>query len=914
MPAAVRISIAFYRLLVRLWPAGLRSRFGEAMEATFRDAAIDAHARAGVLGLFRLWIGVLLDAARSAPREHVAEWLEARRADGGGGIVGVVRKRRVGFMDLLQQDLRWAWRSLIRRPAFTLIAVVTLGLGVGANSALYSVVRTVLLAPLPYTDPDGVVMIWSRWRGFDKTWVSVSEYHNYRAQLRSFRDLALFQTFEANLTEGDEPERATVSIITPNLLDVVGVQPVLGRGFREEEATGQAATVVVLSYELWQRRYRGDPTVLGRSLSVNGEAHEIIGVLPEGFRLPLDFRTDRPTAAWFPFAIEPPGAFPSGGGSHGSYLIGRLNDGVSAEAANAELGTLVAGLRADGTYPVDWNFEAFVVTAADEVAGMMRPALLVLLGAVGLVLLIACVNVANLLLVRGEDRRQEVGVRAALGAGGRRLLRQLTVENALLAACGGVLGAGVAWAAVLALRATAPADLPRVAETTIDAGVLAFTAAVSLLTAVLFGMAPALHVLRSDVQSLLREGGRANTASGSRTRLRRGLVTLEVAMAVLLAIGSGIMLRSFWKLVSLDPGFAADHVLTMRLSPPAAYYPDDAAVTGFYHSLLDQVRALPGVAHAGLIRVLPIDQPIGDACVDVEGYTPPPDECAPSDWQAASPGYFEALGLRLVEGRFIEDGDTRDAAQIIVVNEAFVRRYIPNGNALGRRVTFAFTDSTPPQTIVGVVGDARHNGITGEIKPTFYRPHAQWARSTGFPQRGMALVVRSAGPAPLSLAPAVRDVVRRLDPRLPVSNIQTMETVLSRAVAQPRFTLVLLLAFGGLALALAVVGIHGVVAYTVAARRQELGIRMALGATPRAVVWLATRHGLIHAAAGVALGTGTGLVASRLLRGLVYETPTVDFATYAAVAVLGLVASFVACWIPARRAAGADPLTALRTE
>jgi len=464
-----------------------------------------------------------------------------------------------------------------------------------------------------------------------------------------------------------------------------------------------------------------------------------------------------------------------------------------------------------------------------------------------------------------------------------------------------------------ALRALAPAGLPRVADATIDGGILAFTAALSVLTALLFGLWPALHAARADVRSVLTEGGRANSAGPGRSRVRRLIVTGEVALAVVLAAGAGLMLRSFGNLLAIDPGFDADHVLTMRLSTPSAFYPDDPSVTRFWSELLARTRALPGVEHAGLVRVLPIDQEIGDSCVEIEGYVPPPGECAPADWQAASDGYFEALGTRLAEGRTIEAGDTREAAQVIVVNEAFVRKYFADGPAIGKRVRFAFRDSVAPQTVVGVVDDAHHNGLVGPVKPAFFRPVAQWAVSTGFPQRSMALVVRTSRD-PRALIRPVRDAIRGIDPRLPVSSIQPMNDVLARAVAQPRFTMVLLLAFGALALALAVTGIFGVVSYAVTSRTRELGIRMALGAAPRSVLWLSVRQGLSHAVAGVAAGAAAGLLATRFMRQLVYGIGTADPLTFAAVSALGLAVVTLACLLPARRAARTDPLETLRTD
>jgi len=812
------------------------------------------------------------------------------------------------------QDVRWALRSLQRHPSFAWVAGLTIALGIGANTALFGVVKTVLLTPLPYRDPDGVAMIWSRWSDFPRTWVSEGEFHNYRATVKSFEDIGLFYTFDANITEGEEPERVAMTQAMPNVFGILGVAPVLGRGFTEEEAAGAGASVVVLSYEQWQRRYGADASVLGRVMSVDGRPFEIIGIMPSGFRLPLDFGTDRPPQVWLPYSlsVQPGGAVPQGGGSHGSFAVGRLRPGVTVAAANTELKAVVARLNADGVYPPTWHFEAFAVSAPDQVSGTLRPALLVLMGAVGFVLLIACANVANLLLARGEGRRVEIGVRAAMGASGSRLLRQMFTENLLLGLVGGVLGVGLGWAGMLAVRALAPASLPRVSEAHIDAGVLGFCLLLSIATAVAFGLVPAMRVMRSDVRAVIDEGGRANTPGAVRGRARRLLIAVEVALAVVLAAGAGLMLRSFWRLVAIDPGFEASNVLTMRLSTPGAFYADDAAVTGFYTELLRRVRALPGVRGAGTVRLLPIDQEIGDSCVTVEGYTPPQGECAAADWQAASDGYFGAIGEAVLEGRAIGATDVADAAQVIVVNQAFVRKYFADGIALGRHVRFAFTAQTPQQTVVGVVADARHNALTGPVKPAFWRPHAQWNVSTGFPQRSMTLVIRGSADARSLIGP-VRGVIRELDERLPVASIQTMEDVLSRALAQPRFTLALLLGFGGMALLLAVIGIHGVVAFAVASRRQELGIRMALGAAPRSVIWLSIRHGMEYAVIGVIAGTAASLVATRLMRNLVYDVATTDPATYAVVAFLALLVSFAASWIPARRASRADPLSALRS-
>jgi predicted permease len=816
-------------------------------------------------------------------------------------------------MSELIQDVRYAGRLLRRAPAFAAVVVLTLGLGIGLNTALFSVVKTVLIEPLPYRDPGRLAMIWSQWPGFAKTWVSVQEYQNYNERLQSFDDMALFQSpFELSVNNGGEPERVAATSMTTNLFSVLGVEPVIGRTFSEQEGQEGGNQVALISHDLWQRRFGGDPAVVGQAIDSNGEPLTIIGVMPVGFRLPLDFATDGPTQIWVP-AILPPfsGTIPPAGGSHGWHVVGRLRAGATPAGANAELASLSRALNDAGIYPPDWNFLAFATTVTDEVAGKIRPALLVLLGAVGLVLLIACANVASLLLVRGEDRKREVSVRAAIGAGRQRLMRQFLVENGVLAVLGGSLGLWLAWLGTKLLVTNAPSNLPRLTEIGVDLPVLAFTVGVALLTAVVFGIVPALYASRVDVQLALREG-RTATAGRAKQRLRRSMVVGQIALAVVLVVGAGLMLRSFWRLVAIDPGFRAQNVLTLRVGTPSTYYPEAADVQRFYDQVLERVRALPSVEHAGLIRVLPIDNEIGDSCVTVEGYTPPPGQCAPADWQAASDGYFEAMGIRMVEGRAIEARDRVDASQVIVVNEAFVRRYFPDGRALGKQVTFGFVANVPPQIVVGVAADSRHNGLTGEIKPTFFRPHAQWPVSTNNnPARTMSIVIRSSRGADRLIAP-VRNIIREIDARLPVSRVQTLEDVLSDEVSQPRFTMQLLLLFGGLALLLALLGTYGVISYTVATRRQEMGIRLALGAQRASLVWLSLRQGLVQTGIGLAIGAAVALVATRAISGLLYEVEAVDPLTYGLVVLLAGVAALIASWLPARRAATADPLSALR--
>ncbi len=822
--------------------------------------------------------------------------------------------KRAALWTEFRADFRYAVRSLLRTPGFTFVVVLTLALGMGANTALFSVVKSVLLTPLPYAQPDRVVMLWSRWSDFPNgTWVGQEEFQNYQKVVRSLTSLTLLDQFEVSITEGDEPERVGAWGVTPNLLTTLGVNPVLGRGFTPEDATPGKDNVVLITHGLWQRRFGGEQSVLGRKLYTNGQPQTIIGVLPEGFKLPLDYKSSNQAQLYAPLILDPfSGKLPEAGGSHGFYAIGRLAPGATARSANRELRALTTGYTNEGIYPKEWNFGAYVVTAPDEVSGKMKPALLVLLGAVGFVLLIACANVASLLLVRAEDRRREVSVRGALGASRGRLVRQLLTENLAIAAMGGTLGFALAALGVRALLALAPANLPRLPEVSLDAPVLAFTAGLSILTALLFGLLPALQGSRADLQETLKEGGRANTTGARRMRVRQSMVVGQVALAVVLVVGAGLMLRSFSRLLDIDPGFNPRGVLTMRLYAPEAYYPQPGDVNLFYDKVLNEVRRIPGVKNAGMVRVLPIDTEIGDSGIRIEGYVNPKGGAyVPADWQAASDGYFEALGMKLKEGRFFTAADRIDAEQVIIVNESFVEKYLDGKSGLNRIMTFGYTDSVPAQRVVGVVKNVHHNGITGEVKPTFYRPQQQWPVSTGRGQRGMTLVVRSTT-NPSVLATSVRKAIATVDRRLPASNVKTMDDVLSGAVAQPRFTMVLLLVFGGLALTLALVGMYGVVSYAVAQRRQEMGIRMALGAAPGSIVWLALRSGLVQTAAGITLGVGFAFALTRVMTGLMYQTTTRDPLTYLFVTLLALTATALASWIPARRAARTDPLSSLR--
>ena len=812
-------------------------------------------------------------------------------------------------MTTLLRDFRIGLRRLLRAPGFTLAALTTLALGIGANTAVFSVVQHVLLAPLPYHEPDRVAMIWSKWRGFDKTWVSDAEALDYKTRVPAFADVGAWSGVQVNVTGGgSDPVRLGAALVTPNVFPVLGVSPMLGRGFTDAEAAVVPSTVVVLSYELWQTRFAG-ADVLGRTIEINGVAREIVGVMPKGFQLPTDYVVDaeEPTRLWAPLQLNPDNR-----GSHGYYAVGRLAPGASIAQANGELTALTRQLTADGLYPEAMQFTAFAVSTTDEAVGAVRPALLLVFGAVACLLLIACANVANLLLARGEGRAREMAVRCALGADRLRLVRQLLGESAVLAIAAAAVGIGIA---VIALRVLVAADastLPRADAIALDWGVVGFAMTLSLATLVLFALLPAWRAARVDLVDALKDGSQAASTGARRQRLRGALVVAEIALAMILLTGAGLLIRSLWNLQRIDLGFNPDRVLTMRLALPAAQYQSPEQVVEFYDRLLASVRTLGGVEQAGLIRLLPLATAIGDWGLTIEGYTPPPGVNTPGDWQIATAGGPEALGERLVAGRWLADADRDGSVDVALINEAMAAKYWSGQDPIGRR--FRQGDAMRPWiTVVGVVGNVRHNGITAEIKPKFYRAFAQWHRSSGGPARNMTLVIRTAAD-PLALVSSVRAQIRRLDANLPIAAIQTMQDVVDTSIATPRLTGTLLASFAGLALLLAAVGIYGVLSYVVTQRRQEIGIRMAIGAAPSRVLRLVLQQGLVYAGIGAVVGIAGAMAASRLLTSLLHGVDPIDPATFAIAPVLLILVAAVASVLPARRATLVDPVHAMRAD
>jgi putative ABC transport system permease protein len=816
-------------------------------------------------------------------------------------------------MDLLLQDIRHAVRGLVREPGFAAIAILTLALGMGATTAMFGVVRGVLLAPLPYSDADSRVMIWSRWTGWDKTWVSPIEIQDYRQRVRSLRGVAAWESGQVNLTGGVQPERVGVGRVTANTFEVLGAHPLHGRGFqRGEDASGTGARVIVLGHGLWQRRFGGDQGVLGRTMQIDGASYQIVGIMPKGFKLPTDFREDfaEPTELWTPLVLE---VDPNERGNHGYYAAAQLAPGVTAAQASAELFALGESLTSAGLYPPAMQFRPFAVSLVDEVVAPARPALALLVAATVFLLLIACANVANLLLARAERRRRELALRTALGAGRWRMLRQLVVETLLICGVGGVLGVFLAWGGMRLVAASNLAGIPRAGDVRLDGFVLGFAAILTIVTSLVCASAPALRAADAPLTDALKDGAQNVTPGSSRQRLRNALVVAEMALAVVLLISAGLALRSLWALQQVSLGFEPRGVLTMRLALPEASYESNARVEAFYRELIDRVRRVPGVQAAGAVRSLPLANTIGDWGLDIEGYVETPGNNAKGDWQVSTDGAFEALGERLIAGRSFTAADRADAAQVAIVNEKMASLYWKDGNPIGRRIRMGSNGERPWVTVVGVVADLQHNGLGSMVKEKFYRPHAQFAQSTGFAIRNMTLVVKTPGD-PMTLVGAIRHEIAAMDPSLPVAAIRPMTDVVDSAGSAPRFTGWLLGLFAALALTLAAIGIYGVLAYLVSQRTREIGIRIAVGAAPSSVLRLIIGRGLRLALQGVVIGLVAAFIGTRVMVALLYQVQPRDPLTFVAVPLVLSLVAMLASVIPALRAMRVDPINALRTD
>lgn len=811
-------------------------------------------------------------------------------------------QRRSNLIGDFWQDLAYACRTLIKTPAFTIIAVTALALGIGANTAIFSVVDTVLLRPLPYKAADRLVMVWedASQVGFPHNTPAPANFIDWRAQSQVFEDLAATARLSFNLSGVGEPERIDGRRVSANLFTLLGVDAQLGRTFLPEEDQPGTNRVVIMSNGLWQRRFGSEPGIIGRPLTLNGESFTVVGVMPPKFQFP-----SREDDLWIPIAF--PAEEAARRGSHYLEVVGRLKPGVTLEQARAEMNTIATRLQQQ--YPEsNSRIGVTVIPLHEELVGDIKPALLVLLGAVGFVLLIACANVANLLLARAAVRQKEIATRVALGASRSRLIRQFLTESVLLAALGGCVGLLLAFVGVNLLKMFIPQTISQAQAITINATVLAFTVGVSLLTGLIFGLAPATQALSSNLNETLKEGGRDSAVGNRGNRIRGLLVITEVAFSLILLIGAGLLINSFLRLRHVDPGFRTNNVLTMSIELPPLKYPDETKRSSFYTELVASVEALPGVNSAAVTNWIPLVYQGDSIGISIEGR---PVEVASQRPNAVtrvvSPDYFRAMGINLLQGRGLSDADKADSPAVIVIGETMARRFWPGEDPIGKRITPGSPDSPDNWlTVVGVVNDVRQFELTAEPRPQMYLSYQQ----AGFfaPRH---LVVRT-DIDPLSLATTVRRTVWEIDKDQPVSNIRTMDEVLSESIERQRFSMLLLAIFATVALVLAAVGIYGVTSYSVAQRTHEIGIRVALGAQRRDVLKLAVEEGLKLVLVGVVLGLTAAFVLTRVMSSLLFGVSATDPLTYASISILLIAVAAFASYLPARRAARVDPLIALR--
>jgi len=805
------------------------------------------------------------------------------------------------------QDIRYAVRKLSRTPAFTAIAALTLALAIGATTAIFSVIDAVLLKPLPFRDPERVVRV-TNIRDGNRMVSSVPDFLDIRTQSKSYSSVAPIDPQAAmNLTGGSEPERVQAARVGATFWSLLGVTPALGRGFAPNEDSQSAGRTVVLSDGLWNRRFGADRRVVGKTIALDGNTYTVIGVAPPQFSFP-----DRPDV-WIPLVFGKDDLNPEGRGAHWMGIIGRLAPNVTVAQATSELVTITR--RLEQQYPEsNTNMTGAVIPMQEYMVGDVRPALYVMLGAVAFVLLIACANVANLLLVRAASRESEMAVRTALGAGSWRIVRQLVIESVLLAVVGGVLGTLLALWGVDLLLAMAPQGLPRINEVTVNASVLLFTAGVTALTGVVFGLFPALHAARANVSGMLKDGMRGSSGGVASRRARNMLVMTEMALAVVLLVGAGLLIRSFGKLLAVDPGFRAERVVTFAIAAPATKYGQYAERRVLASNLMERMKRVPGVQGAAIVTGMPLSNIMMRTTAHIVG-TPAerPAERKATDVAMVTPGYFSTMGISLVSGRDFTDRDGSGAPVVAIVNHEFVKRYFPNENPIGKHIELGWEQDTASTggnmtlggEIVGVVGNVKRRGLSQEVFPETYASFMQPTFSS------FSVVVRSTAD-PSTVMAAIRAQVRELDRDLPLSELRQVKELVAASVSRPRFYTTILGVFASIALILAAVGIYGVISYAVSLRTRELGIRIALGASGRQVSGLVLQQGVGLAIAGVLIGGAGAYWLTRLLSKLLFRVSATDPLTFLGVAVLLTAIAAVASFVPARRAARVDPLLAMR--
>ena len=807
-------------------------------------------------------------------------------------------------MQFFWQDLRYGFRTLLRNPGFCAVAILALAMGIGPNTAIFTMVNAVLLKPLPVPEPNRVVMIWGTLlkSGFDQMPVSAADYLEWKKQAHSFDQMSAafaIPEFGLNVSGAGDPERVSAALASKEFLPALGIKPIVGRNFLPEEDRPGGPPAVLISHALWQRRFHSDPAAIGRSLTVDGIPRTVVGVVPHelGEMVAADL--------WLPTAINPNNPERQ---NHQFGIVARLKPSVTVAESRAEMAVIAR--RLESAYPATntgWGVTLFPM--AEMFTGRIRPVLLILLGAVGLLLLIACANLANLLLARAATREKEIAIRGALGAGRLRLIRQLLTESLVLALAGGALGLILAAWGVRLLRSVVPDMFPMLQHMSVDVPVLAFTFGISILTGLLFGLVPAWRSSHTDLNTTLKEAaGRSESAGGSH-RIRSFLLAGEVALAVLLSVSAGLLLRSFVRVTEVNPGVRTANILTMNLSLPEVKYDTPQKRATFYKDLIERVDALPGVRSAGAVVFLPLRVSILSFRIwvnsfTIEGRPPVPQDKQPlADYRPATPGYFNTMGIALRQGRLFDQHDDLDAKRVVLVNEAMVRKHFPHENPLGQRIVMG-----KPMEIVGVVADAKLYGLDAPVEPAVYVPHAQHSGDSS-----MAVVVRTEGD-PTVVAAAVRREILKLDPEQPISNVRSMEQVLSDSLMLRRVAMLLLTVFASLALTLATVGIYGLTAYSVSRRTHEIGLRVALGASQSQILRMVVGRGLVTSLIGAAIGVAAAFELTRGLSGMLYGVTATDPLVFAGVPLLLIAVSVLASYVPARKATRIDPLVALRYE
>ena len=823
--------------------------------------------------------------------------------------VNAVRSRRSGLQpELIAADVRYAFRTLRRNPGFAIVVLLTLALGIGANAAIFSVVNGVLLRPLPYRDADRLMVIWGDLKrpGLNDIPASAGEYVDYRDRSHAFEQVAAYDTVGFNLTGGGEPERVDGAIVSTTFFSLLGASAQVGRTLVADEDQPGRDDVVVLSHSLWTRRFSANPTIVGQTIPVDGRPAQVVGVMPAAFQFP-----DRSIEIWKPFLLDAEALSDNNRGSHGYTALARMKAGISRQQAQADLNAVTAAFKADHPGNYRNGFGTTLRPLQEEIVGDTGRPLIVLLGAVAVVLLIACANVANLLLARAASRRKEIALRTALGASRGRLVRQLMTESVLVSAIGGLIGLGLAAWGVDLLVASAPDSIPRIQEVGVDARVAGFTALVSLATGLVFGLVPALRASRAPLNDALKEGGRAG-GGGVHGFAGRALVVSEVALSLVLLIAAGLLIHSFTRLQDVAPGFDSSRLLTFRLSLPESRYTTFQKGQSFFDEFFAGLRRSPGVRGVAAINALPFSGLGGSRSFHIEGREEKrPEDQAEEQLRIVTDGYFAAMGIPIVAGREFTDRDALNRPRVAVVNDAMAKKHWPHESPIGRRVSFS-KDEPHWYEIVGVAGNIKHRALEAADRPELYVPYRQ-PLFAGWTVRPMYVIARTSAD-PASTVAIARHEIARVDRDQPISDVRTMDERIGRSLSSRRFSMVLLALFAGLALTLAAVGIYGIVAYSVTERTHEIGVRVALGAQRRDVMAMVVGQGMTMTIVGTAIGVAASAALARLMSSLLFGVSAVDPATFVAIPLLLMAVALVACYVPARRAMRVDPLQTLRSE